>query len=189
MIGTYFLDVPVIGDLSNAVNTGVLTVAAFAVFVGVVILARLHVRHIMNRTSGRWYLSIWLLIMMFLVSGVGLIGGTRDPNYLWINDNVRMPIDAAISCLTAFFIASGAYRAFRIRNIESTLLLISGTILMLGAIGIGEVIPGIVDLSVWLVDVPTMAANRGIIIAIGVGGVLMGLRTLVGLEKGALTEE
>ena len=43
--------------------------------------------------------------------------------------------------LLAFFVASASYRAFKIRNFEATLLLISGVLLMLGRVPLGQLIP------------------------------------------------
>jgi hypothetical protein len=50
----------------------------------------------------------------------------------------------------------------------------------------------IVDkISFWLLDNPSMAGSRALMLTGGIGGVVLGIRILLGLEKGALraTEE
>jgi len=189
MIAAYFVEVPSLVAFSKSMNTYILTIAAFALFIGIINVIRTNTLHLLRRTPGRWYLSGWLLFLMFLVSGIGVGFGPKHPVYLFINNNLYVPLSAAVMALTAFFITSAAYRAFRVRSLESVLFFIAAVIVMLGNTGIGDLIPGVPASMVWLIDVPTMSANRGMIIAIGIGGVLMGLRTLVGLEKGAITEE
>ena len=43
--------------------------------------------------------------------------------------------------LLAFLVASASYRAFKIRNFEASLLLVSGVFLMIGRVPVGQLIP------------------------------------------------
>ncbi len=101
-------------------------------------------------------------------------------------DYVMMPILATMFALLAFFIASAAYRAFRARNLLATLLLVSALILMLRffpyfPFGIGEYVA---KTSTWLMNVPNLAAQRAIIIGIGLGIVATAMKVILGIERG-----
>ena len=61
--------------------------------------------------------------------------------FYWLFDSIYLPLGATMFALLAFFVASASYRAFRIRNFEATLLLISGVLLMLGRVPVGVLIP------------------------------------------------
>ena len=62
--------------------------------------------------------------------------------------------------LLAFFVASASYRAFKIRNFEATLLLISGIFLMLGRVPIGQLIPWWISLEIYISLIFAIIANR-----------------------------
>ena len=61
--------------------------------------------------------------------------------FSWMFFKIYTPLSATMFALLAFFVASASYRAFRIRNFEATLLLISGIILMMGRVPMGDFIP------------------------------------------------
>jgi len=84
----------------------------------------------------------------------------------------------------AFFIASAAYRGFRVRNVESVLLLAAAVIVMIGRVPIGKMIfPYSPEVADWILRVPSMAARRGIFIGIGLGSIATALRVIVGIER------
>jgi len=109
-------------------------------------------------------------------------------SFMYVYTYFIIPLQATMFSLLAFFIASAAYRAFRARTLEATLLLITAAIVMLGRVPIGAEIwdkfPLIQD---WIMEVPQMAAKRGIFIGIALGTIAMSLRVILGLERTYLT--
>lgn len=99
-------------------------------------------------------------------------------------DHILMPILATMFALLAFFIASAAYRAFRARNLMATLLLIAALIVMLR---FNPYLPWPdywSKASNWLMNVPNLAAQRAIVIGIGLGIVSTAIKVMLGIERG-----
>ena len=115
--------------------------------------------------------------------------------YRWVFYSFFTPLSATMFALLAFFVASASYRAFKIRNAEATVLLVSGILIMLGRVPLGAwltkwtlSIPWLSwlhlpNIQEWLYQYPNAAGARAIMIGIGLGIVGTSLRVILGIEK------
>jgi len=84
-------------------------------------------------------------------------------------------------------VVSAAFRAFRMRNVEATLLLGAAIIVMLAAAPIGAWISDdLVDLGQWILDIPNNAGRRAIMMGAAIGAIATSLRIVLGLERSHL---
>jgi hypothetical protein len=115
--------------------------------------------------------------------------------YRWVFYSFFTPLSATMFALLAFFVASASYRAFKIRNTEATVLLVSGILIMLGRVPLGAYLTAWTQniswlswlhlpvIQEWLYQYPNAAGARAIMIGIGLGIVGTSLRIILGIEK------
>jgi hypothetical protein len=158
--------------------------APFALVLGILSLSMVHTTKI-SRKVPNWQYSIALLVGLVFTGASGFIWG-RDPGtpYMWLFTNVQMPMSATMFALLAFYIASAAYKAFRARSMEATVLLIAALIVMLGQVPIGMAISRwIPETSRWILNVPNLAAARAIRLGVGLGMTATALKIILGIER------
>ncbi len=192
MIVNYYFGaaLPAVKSTTTLVQNWTVIVAAFALIIGLINISRIHINHLLKRSKGQWFFSLWCLAIMYTMIALGLFGTTKNPGYQWLYNYVFLPVDATMYSSLAFFISSAAYRAFRARNVESILLLSSGVVIMLMNAPIGEIIwTGFPVIGDWIMSVPNVAAQRAIMICVVMGSVSLGIRTLLGMERGYLGRE
>ncbi len=173
-------------------------VAAFALVLGIQSLLRTHVEKIRRQREDWPYSAVAIAsFVLMVVVGIGW-GHERGTGFDWIFRHVQVPLDATMFSLLAFFIASAAFRTFRARSTEATLLLVAAIVVMLGRVPetlivvLGETRPGLwmhavmPDVSEWIMDFPTNAAKRGIIFGVSLGSIATALRILLGIERSHL---
>ena len=159
--------------------------AAAIIFLGALSLWLTQWRRIRRRDEG-WGFNIVTLVSLVAVALIGIIGG-REPGSLLhtIFTYVQAPIQSTLFALLAFYIASAAFRAFRAKNMLSTVLFAAAIIMMLGRVPIGEAIsPHIPELSNWILRVPSLGASRAIQLGISLGTLSITLKILLGIERG-----
>jgi len=157
----------------------------FALVLAIMSITMNHTARIKRRIPN-WQYSIVTLFGMYFTAASGFIWGTQEGTpYMWIFRNVQMPMGATMFALLAFYIASAAYKAFRARSAEATVLLLAAIIVMFGQVPIGVQLfgEGILDVTQWILDVPNLASKRGIALGVGLGMVATSLRILLGIER------
>jgi hypothetical protein len=152
-------------------------------------LIRYHTRRIGRKQENWQYSYVTLAGLAFMVLAAG-IWKTESGPYRWMFQNMQVPMQATMFSLLAFFVASASYRAFRARTFAATLLLIAGAVVMLGRVPVGAFIGGTVGghevtastVADWVLNVPNLAAKRGIMIGVGLGMTATAMKIILGIE-------
>ncbi|TET98295.1 MAG: hypothetical protein E3J23_07370 [Candidatus Stahlbacteria bacterium] len=141
-----------------------------------------HIRKVKRRKTG--YIFSIIAIASALLMAVGGFATRRGDFFDSLYNYLYAPLQATMFSLLAFFIASAAFRAFRARNVQATLLLVTAVIVMIGRVPLGDYLwRGMPDLIEWIMTVPSMAAMRGIRIGVGLGAVATAMKIILGVER------
>ncbi|MBN1233130.1 MAG: hypothetical protein JXA60_07250 [Candidatus Coatesbacteria bacterium] len=202
IIGIIFQFIP--HEFVQTINDEILNyfrvLSFFALPLGIVSILMVHTGKI-RRKAQHWQYSIILILTIFFMIVTGFVFGTDrfDPrlaNYGWntifmfMFQQVQIPIESTMFSLLAFYISTAAYRAFRARSKEATILLVASLIVMLGQVSVGQMIPIIGDyipvISNWIMSNPNMAAKRGILLGVALGMLGTSLKIILGIERAYL---
>lgn len=172
--------------------------AAFAVGMGLINLSTMHGANVRRRKKG-WGNSLAFFVSVILMFAVTLWykQWEKHPQFITYSFNalfwyVYNPLGSTMFSLLACYLASASYRAMRIRNFESGLLMVSALIIMLGQVPTGAWFTRnapsylqIPTLAKWILYVGGNAAVRAVGFGSFVGGLAISLRIWLGLERGA----
>jgi len=180
----YFIKIPYLSDyVVGHFLDWAIVIAAFALLLGAANLLRIHIQKIVKRKK-EWYNSVILLTGMVVMALVPIIWTQQNVVYEYLFNNIFVHLNGTMFALLAFYIASAAYRAFRIRTKEATILLISAVVVMLGRTPVGaQIWSGFPEYANWLQTVFTTAGMRGIMIGASLGAMVTALRVIFGIDR------
>jgi hypothetical protein len=186
------IDLQAVSDQLLAYITAILT-AGFAI--GVINLTRVHAINI-KRKRATWKYSVILLISLYAMAVFSMIASPfaldpqatvipasviqfSTPIWQFLYYKILVNINSTIYSLLAFFVASAAYRAFKARSLESTILLVAGLLVVLGQAPLADLVwPGFSMIRDWILAFPNTAGQRGILIGAALGILVFSVRRL-----------
>ena len=173
-------------------------------------LLKMNLQKISNRRPGWGFAAVTIIAFLItLVIGLGKIGvrpSEQFPKYAWsgtyedegsaiwwIYEYMYRPLGSTMFSLLAFFIASAAFRAFRAKNTEATILLVTAFIVLLGRTYAGIFLTGWLPpeysglrldrFTSMIMNVFNTAGIRAITIGIAMGVVSTSLKVLLGIDR------
>jgi len=178
----YFFTHPISQRIYEVTIDWYLGVIGLSIIMGVASIIRRHIVRI--RQGKETFYSIVTLTSLFVMMVSGLFFGRGEGSiFQLLYRNIQVPLDATMFSLLAFYIASAAYRAFRARTLEATLLLLAAFILIFGMTPFANYIKGFPEFTQWILDVPNVAQKRGITLGVGLGVTATSLRIIFGIER------
>lgn len=199
MILSFFVPHQAVSVPADFLQQSAVIVVAFGYVLGGANVLTSSFDAIYRRQPG-WPYKLVLILSLLVTVIVGLVEGRNWQNptsaSIWIYDHLYAPMNATMFSLLAFFIASAAFRAFRIRTLEAGLLAVAALIVMLGRVPVGDYVTGRLPhfaqlgvLQQWIMDIPQNAAKRAILMGAAMGVMATGLRVILGIERSYLSGE
>jgi len=190
-----------LSDVRGQVDDLLVVVGAFAVGLGLVSLAQVHGRRVFQRRKG------WAESLVFFVSAAAMATATiatrlRPDADDWVAraydllfSGLFQPLGSTMFSLLAAYLVSAAYRAFKVRSLESTLMAAAAALIMVGQVPIGNLITQwlpppaqIPTVMAWVLFVTNNAVVRAVNFGIFVGAIATALRVWLSLDRAALQD-
>jgi len=168
----------------------VTVIAAVAVLAGLVNLVAVHLGRFVRAEHG-WPYSILVLVVALAVGVLRIL----DRAEIWSGDlegeqisarvfeAVQVSLESALAALLVFFLVFAAYRLMRDRvTVWNVLFSLTVIVVLVGWIPFDDM-DVLRDVRDWVVRVPASAGTRGLLIGVGLGTLIVGVRVLLGQDR------
>lgn len=187
MVLQYFVPHAASEFLFTYANDFVIVIGIMALPLGIFSLMSNTVRKAQRDPKERFFSVVTIVgFVAMVLAGLSRENFTAPDSLLQrFFQSIVIPCQATLFSMLAFYIASAAYRAFRVRTLLASLLLVTAFVVMLRIVPLPEPLSTWnSDLVRWILAVPNMAAKRAIIIGVGLGAISYSMKIILGIERG-----
>ena len=187
MLLEYYFQIPALNYATDELKVWVVILSSFALVIGGFSLLRRMYRNISTRRPGYWQYDVIGTILLVCMLFAGFYYGTTSYWWGWFFDNFYYSARATMYACGAFYIFSTWYRALRVRNVDSLIMVGFAVIMTMGIAPIfGLISPQFAVIKSWLETVGQMGARRGFQLSTTMGLAILTLRIIVGMETSAI---
>ncbi len=204
----YYIPHPLSQKALTHVNDWFLIAGGFAVILGLWSIFHVHAAKVARRSAGWGYsLVTFAAIVTTFAAGLWSKGSDFGPDGLptpqhWIYNYVLNPLQATIFATLGFYVASAAFRTFRLKSLEAGILMAAALLLIFGRVPLGEFLwskmmgydptkaaqapQSMNSITEWIMTVPSMAGRRGVMLGTTLGAIATSLKIILGIERAYL---
>lgn len=173
-------------------------IESMALGLGLLSLAVVNSRKLVKRNESDWYTAIFFFMAVVFGVFTGLYRyyepGTAEKAFSdLIVTKLLVAIGSTIFSLLAFYMASAAYRAFRVKTAEAALMMGSSLIVMLGQTPFGTYLTRwlgedwqwlwLPNVAGWILRQPNSALVRALLFGVMLGAIATAIRYWLSLER------
>jgi len=182
----YYFSNPQLDAFNAELNLWNMDIVIFTLFIGLITVFFSYSKSVSARTS-EWPFRLYALVLIAAWIVMGLYSGLYSDTYQTAYLSTKITLHIAILGQLIFFYLSAMYRTFRVKTLRTGILVIFAlAMILLNSPIITSNWSPADAISYWLLNYPGMGGARAIVLVAGVGGIILAIRILMGLEKSAL---
>ena len=195
------------GAYHEEISTAAILVGVMALGLGLVNVTRIHGARLLKLRKG-WVNSAALLagVVVTLILGFWewaspeALPAKIYGNVIMGTKGLFAALSSSMFSLLAFYVATAAYRSFRVKSGEAALLMLAALLVMMGQIPIGVMVfdaafrfahvnVSITEVRAWILMKLNVGAFRAISLGFGVAGLSMAMRMWLSMETSSFFKE
>jgi len=185
-LGAMYFTSPQVSGVANELQLWNTAAATWTLFVGIITLSRRYVVSIINRRT-YWPYMTYAIVLTPLWVIMGVYAGVYSDLYQTAFLSTKVTLHIAILGQLVYFLLSGSYRVLRMKSFRTALYAFFAlTMVVVNSSWMLAIFPQVDKLGYWLLNNPAMAMQRTLTISGAIGGVILSMRILMGLERGSL---
>ena len=181
----YFFPSPMLQQLRSTLLSWAVILFGVATFIGIFNLFLVHINKLRKREKHSGY-SLLLVLSLLLTFSLGVLLGTDHPILEMLFEGIILPSEGALMAVLAVTLLYAAVRLLqRRKNWMSILFLLTAVLVLLGSAPLPFIEIPIFStiIRAGIIRLIAVGGARGILIGVGLGALLTGLRVLFAVDR------